>query len=204
MQFELQKSLLIATNNSGKLRELQILLSDLKGVKLVSPVEVDLELNVEELGETYAENAALKAEAFAQASGLVTLADDSGLEVDALNGNPGLHSARYSPQADATDADRRAYLLENLADKPRPWAARFVATIAVVVPGGEVQFAEGICKGEIVPAERGEGGFGYDPIFVLQGGSLTMAELSEDEKNRVSHRAKAVHAAGGILGNLFN
>lgn len=203
MQFKLQKSLLLATNNPGKLRELQILLSDMEGVRLVSPVEVGLELNVDELGDTYAENAALKANAFAQASGLVTLADDSGLEVDALNGNPGLHSARYSPQADATDADRRAYLLENLADKPRPWTARFVATIAVVAPGGEALFAVGLCKGEIIPTARGEGGFGYDPIFVLQGGGLTMAELSENDKNRVSHRAKAVYAAGGILSNLF-
>lgn len=203
MQNGLQNTLLIATNNPGKLRELRFLLAELDAVKLVSPSDVELALNVEELGETYAENAALKAKAFAQASGLVALADDSGLEVDALGGAPGLFSARYSSKEGATDADRRAFLLENLAGKPRPWTARFRATIAIVAPDGEVQFSEGICEGEINPEERGEGGFGYDPIFLLKGGSMTMAELGEAEKNVVSHRAQAVQAASGILRNLF-
>ncbi|MEW6240318.1 MAG: non-canonical purine NTP pyrophosphatase, partial [Chloroflexota bacterium] len=137
------------------------------------------------------------------ASGLVSLADDSGLEVDALNGAPGLHSARYSLMQRASDTDRRAYLLHNLRGKPRPWTARFRATVAIATPRGDVELAEGICPGEIVPEERGTGGFGYDPIFLLQEMGLTMAELSMDEKNRLSHRARAVQAARPILIRLL-
>ena len=198
-----KRCLLLATNNHGKLRELHSLLNDLIGVELVSPKDIGLVLNVEEVGETYAENAALKAKAFANASGLVALADDSGLEVDALDGAPGLYSARYAPKVGATDADRREYLLQNLTGKPRPWTARFRATIAVAIPNGSVQFAAGICEGEISLEERGTGGFGYDPIFVLAGMHKTMAELSEEEKNQVSHRARAVKAADSIIKKMF-
>ena len=194
-----KRCLLLATNNQGKLRELRSLLTDLVGVELVSPKDIGLELIVEEVGETYAENAALKAKAFANASGLIALADDSGLEVDALDGAPGLYSARYAPKVGATDADRREYLLQNLTGKPRPWTARFRATIAVAIPNGSVQFAAGICEGEISLEERGTGGFGYDPIFVLAGMHKTMAEFSEEEKNLVSHRARAIAAASRIL-----
>ncbi len=198
-----KRCLLLATNNHGKLRELHSLLNDLIGVELVSPKDIGLVLNVEEVGETYAENAALKAKAFANASGLVALADDSGLEVDALDGAPGLYSARYAPKVGATDADRREYLLQNLTGKPRPWTARFRATIAVAIPNGNVQFAAGICEGEISLEGRGTGGFGYDPIFVLAGMHKTMAELSEEEKNQVSHRARAVKAAASIIRKMF-
>src|ERR1700690_2423543 len=125
--------LLIATNNRGKVEELRALLHDLP-VELVTPLEINLELDVLEDGATYAENAGKKALAFAQASGLVSLADDSGLEVEALGGAPGLYSARYLSKPGATDADRRAYLLKNLGNKPRPWRARFRATIAIAVP----------------------------------------------------------------------
>jgi XTP/dITP diphosphohydrolase len=194
--------LLIATNNQGKVRELQEILSDLH-VELVTPTQIGLVLEVEEDGSTYEENAAKKARAFARASGLLALADDSGLEVDALDGAPGIHSARYSSKPGATDADRRAYLLEKLTGRPRPWAAHFHATIAIATPEGDVQFAEGNCPGEIIPEERGSGGFGYDPIFFLPELGQTMAELPAAEKNRLSHRARAAQAARPILVTLF-
>ena len=193
--------LLIATNNRGKVEELRALLHDLP-VQLVTPLEINLELDVLEDGSTYAENAGKKALAFAQASGLVSLADDSGLEVEALGGAPGLYSARYLSNPGATDADRRAYLLKNLENKPRPWRARFRATIAIAVPGQSLQLAEGDCQGEIIPEERGAGGFGYDPIFFIPELGHTMAELDMEEKNRVSHRARAVMNARPFLEKL--
>ena len=195
--------LLIATNNKGKIKELQDLLRD-TGIELLSPFQINLELDVIEDGKTYAENATKKAIAFAQASNLVSLADDSGLEVDALDGAPGLYSARYSPKPKATDADRRAYLLENLLNKPRPWTARFHATIAIANPNGELHLTEGFCEGEIIPEERGTGGFGYDPIFLLGDLGKTMAEPSLEEKNRLSHRARAVIKAKPILKQIFS
>jgi XTP/dITP diphosphohydrolase len=199
------KQLLIATNNQGKVRELQDLLQD-TGIELVTPAQLDLDLDVLEDGQTYAENASKKAIAFAQASGLVSLADDSGLEVDALSGAPGLYSARYgSGNGDKlSDAGRRAYLIKNLQGKPHPWTARFHATIAIALPGGETHLAEGFCEGEIIPEEHGTGGFGYDPIFLLTDLGKTMAQLSMEEKNRLSHRAWAVMNAKGILGKLFS
>ena len=196
------KKLLIATNNKGKVKELQELLKN-TGIELVTPAQVNLQLDVVEDGNTYAENATKKAFAFANASGMISLADDSGLEVDALDGAPGLYSARYSPEPNATDADRRAYLLQNLKNKPRPWTARFRATIAISIPNGDVHLTEGICEGEIIPEERGTGGFGYDPIFLLPELGKTMAELSMDEKNRLSHRARAVVKAEPIVRELF-
>lgn len=195
--------LLIATENQGKLCEFQELLAGL-GYELVTPRQVGLTLNVVEDGDTYAENAEKKARAYAAASGLVALADDSGLEVDALDGAPGLYSARYHPRPGASDADRRAYMLENLGEKPRPWKAHFHATVAVATPGGELYFAEGNCYGEIIPEERGDGGFGYDPIFLVEGLGHTMAELPMDEKNRRSHRALAVQNAIPILKKVFD
>lgn len=196
------KQLLVGSNNKGKLKEIRALLDDVN-VQLLTPDGLHLNLHVDEDGKTYASNAEKKAIAFARASGLVSLADDSGLEVDALNGGPGLHSARYLAKPDATDADRRAYLLENLKGKPRPWTARFRATIAVALPNGTVQFAEGQCEGEIIPEERGNGGFGYDPIFLIPELNRTMAELSMNEKNRLSHRAKAIINAKPILRSIF-
>jgi XTP/dITP diphosphohydrolase len=202
MESQINK-LLIATNNKGKVKELQDLLKD-TGIDLLTPAQINLTLDVIEDGKTYAANATKKAIAFAKASRLVSLADDSGLEVDALNGAPGLYSARYSPKPGATDVDRRAYLLQNLQDKPRPWTARFHATIAIAIPNGETHLAEGICEGEIISEERGTGGFGYDPIFLLPESGKTMAELSMDEKNRLSHRARAVMNAKSILDEIFN
>lgn len=196
--------LLIATNNKGKVRELQELLRD-TGIELVTPAQIGLDLDVTEDGRTYAENATKKAVAFTQASGLISLADDSGLEVDALEGAPGLYSARYGAPdgGKLNDAGRRAFLIQNLQDKPRPWTARFHATIAVAVPTGETRLAEGFCAGEIIPEERGTGGFGYDPIFLLPELGKTMAELSMEEKNRLSHRARAVMNAKPILVRIY-
>lgn len=194
--------LLIATTNKGKIRELHAILDGL-GIQLLTPTDLHLHLDVHEDGTTYAENAAKKALAFAHASGLTALADDSGLEVDALGGAPGLYSARYSPKPGAKDADRRAYLLENLRGKPHPWTARFVATVALAGPDGSVELAEGSCAGEIIPEERGNGGFGYDPIFFMPELGQTMAELPEETKNRLSHRARAVQAAMPMIRRWF-
>ena len=196
--------LLIATNNKGKVKELQDLLKGM-GLELITPAQIGLDLDVIEDGSTYAENASKKAVAFAQASGLVSLADDSGLEVAALGGAPGLYSARFGSTngGKLSDAERRAFLIQNLQDKPRPWAARFHATIAVAVPNGETYLAEGFCEGEVIPEERGMGGFGYDPVFLLSELGKTMAELSMEEKNRLSHRARAVMNAKPILKQLY-
>ena len=194
--------ILIATNNTGKFKEIEALLDDLD-VQLLTPSQIGIDLVVEENGQTYAENAALKGLAFARASGFITMADDSGLEVDKLDGQPGLHSARFSSKPGATDADRRAYLLERLRGKSRPWLARFRCVIALATPTGQIYFAEGTCEGEIVPEERGQHGFGYDPLFKLQDLNKTMAELTMEEKNRLSHRARAVLAARPKLVELL-
>jgi XTP/dITP diphosphohydrolase len=200
-------TLLIASTNTGKLREIEAILGcasvDARSLSLVLPSQLGILLQVEEDGSTYAENAAKKALAYAQASGLVTLADDSGLEVNALDGRPGLYSARYAPWPGATDADRRHYLLQNLARKPRPWMAHFHCTVAIAMPGGGVYFADGDCQGEIIPEERGTGGFGYDPIFFLPALGKTMAELPMQEKNQLSHRARAILAAAPVIQKIF-
>ena len=202
---EKMNKLLIATNNRGKIKEFHELLDNM-GIDLVTPAQIDLDLDVVEDGPTYAENAAKKAVAFARASRLISLADDSGLEVDALNGEPGLYSARYGSTngEKLSDAGRRQYLLQKLQDKPHPWTARFHATIAIATPNNQLQITEGFCEGEIIPEERGTGGFGYDPIFLLPELGRTMAELSMDEKNRLSHRARAVMNAKPILNILFS
>ncbi len=198
--------LLIASTNRGKLREIQAVLAGLP-VDLVLPLDLGLTLQVDETGATYAENAALKARAYCQSSGLLTLADDSGLEVAALSGAPGLHSARYSPLPGASDADRRALLLQTLKEYPIPhgapgWPARFHCTVAIAEPTGSLHFSEGRCDGFIIQQERGHNGFGYDPVFYLPEHHATMAELPEDVKNRISHRARALQAALPILQSI--
>jgi XTP/dITP diphosphohydrolase len=190
--------LFLATNNRDKIIEIQALLQR-EDIILTIPADLGLDLQVEENGQSYSENAAHKAAAFGKASGLVSLADDSGLEVDALGGLPGVRSRRFSPKAGATDADRRLYLLERLTEKPRPWSAHFHCTVAVYTPSGETFFAEGNCYGEIIPEERGSHGFGYDPIFFLPELNQTMAELSLEQKNRLSHRALAIQSVLSIL-----
>jgi len=190
--------MVIATNNKGKQDEIKALLDGLD-LALHTPADLDMVIEVVEDGQTYAENAARKALVFAQASGMIALGDDSGLEVDALGGQPGLHSHRFCPIPNATDADRREYLLGQLEDKPRPWTARFLATVAIALPSGEVELAAGQCDGEIVPVERGTNGFGYDPIFFISEAGHTMAELEMNEKNRFSHRARAIQNAIPII-----
>lgn len=203
--------LLIASTNPGKLREFQQILGEAIHhpatqssftFELVLPVNLGIDLNVEEDGLTYADNAKKKAVAFCRASGLITLADDSGLEVEALGGQPGLYSARYAPWPHATDADRRRYLLENLRPLSRPWNAHFHCSLAIAVPNQGVHLTEGKVAGQIIDEERGENGFGYDPIFLLPHLGLTMAELASEEKNRISHRALAVKTAVPLLARL--
>ena len=190
--------ILLATNNRGKLIEIQSLLAN-TDLKLVTPADLNLALDVKEDGNTYAENAILKALAFSDAAGMATLADDSGLEVAALDGAPGLYSARYAPGKNPTDADRRAYLLQQLKNHPQPWKAQFRCVIAIAAPGQETETVEGICPGEIIANERGQNGFGYDPIFRVEALGCTMAEVNLTDKNRVSHRALAIQAALPIL-----
>jgi len=188
-------TILIATTNKGKQAELFALLEN-ENYTLVTPQDLSISLNVAETGSTYAENAHIKAAAFCKASGLPSLADDTGLEVDALDKAPGLFSARFSPKPGATDSDRRALLISKLNGASKPWAARFMCAMVFALPDGSLYFSHGICEGEIIPEERGNGGFGYDPVFLCEGTNHTMAELSMPEKNRISHRAKAME---GIL-----
>ena len=192
--------MLFASTNRGKIKELADLFKDV-GWDLTTPDELGLDLEVEESGQTYEENARLKAAAFCQASGLPSLADDTGLEVSALAGAPGLHSARFSSIPNASDADRRQLLISRLRNKPRPWLARFVCVVALASPDGPMESAFGSCDGEIIPDERGREGFGYDRIFLFPKLNKTMAELKMEEKNRISHRAMAVRA---IIPHLIN
>ena len=176
--------LVIASGNAGKLREYRDLLAD-AGVEIVA-----FDSEVEEVGETYAENARLKADAALARSSLPSLGDDSGLEVEALNGFPGIRSARLGP----TQEERTAKLLKRLDGVSRPWKARFVCVIALAIPGRDVQIFEGECKGEVVPEWRGEAGFGYDPIFLVPGTGKTFGEMPPEEKRKHSHRAAAARA----------
>ena len=194
---QVRERLLIATHNAGKLAELRDLL---RGVPctLLSLSDVGIELDVEETGETLEENAILKATTYARLSGLLTLADDSGLEVDALGGAPGVHSARYAGPG-ATDADRIAKMLNNLALHPQPWTARFRCVIAIAAPGGDFELHGGACEGVIISKPRGDNGFGYDPAFLFPERNMTMAELSDAEKNEVSHRGIAARKAVSAL-----
>ncbi|MDR7415970.1 MAG: XTP/dITP diphosphatase [Armatimonadota bacterium] len=193
--------LVVATRNEGKLRELRRLLEDLP-FELRSLQDYPHLPPVPEEGSTYAENATRKALAVAQATGEISLADDSGLEVDALDGEPGVHSARFLGQ-DATDAERNAEILRRLAGVP--WerrTARYRAVVAVALPDGTVRTFEGTCEGRIALEPRGSGGFGYDPIFYVPDLGRTVAELLPYEKDRISHRGKAMAQAREFLRSL--
>ena len=190
--------LLIATRNHGKLRELSDLLGDVP-FELVSLSDVGVDVDVEETGHTFEDNAVLKAETYRDLSGMLTLADDSGLEVDALGGEPGVRSARYAGP-DATDADRIQLLLKNLESIPQAsWTAQFTCVIVIASPEHETRLFSGSCRGMIVQEPRGENGFGYDPVFHFPDLGLTMAELTPEQKNAVSHRALAVSKAANAL-----
>lgn len=190
--------LLVATSNEGKKAEFASLLADL-GYDLVSLSDLGLTQSVDETGNTFEENALLKARHYAALTGFVTLADDSGLEVDALHGEPGVRSARYAGEQ-ASDQDRYRLLLSRLQGVP--WArrgARFRCAIAIAWPDGHWQMAEGVCEGVIATEPRGSHGFGYDPVFYLPEYGATMAELPPEIKNLISHRAKAAQAARRLL-----
>jgi XTP/dITP diphosphohydrolase len=190
--------LLLATNNKGKVREYKHMLKDLP-FELVSLAELGINTEVDEVGESLEENARLKATVLSRESQLLTLADDSGLEVDVLGGEPGRLSARYAGEG-ASDRDRVEYLLSRLKDVPEEKrAARFRCVIALAQPDGEVELCSGECEGVIALEPRGKEGFGYDPIFYLPALGKTMAELSLEEKNRVSHRGRAAGEAIKLL-----
>lgn len=195
--------LLLATNNRGKAAELRTLL-DGCGWETVTPQAIGLAFDVEETGETYHDNARIKALAGMHGSGLVTLADDSGLEVQALGGEPGVHSACFLGE-EATFEQRFAEIERRLAGLPfEQRTCRFVAVVAVAdVRTGEVRFAEGEVRGLVASQPRGEGGFGYDPIFWSPEQSATFGELPEHEKAIISHRARAVANARQILLELL-
>ncbi|HEY50347.1 MAG TPA: XTP/dITP diphosphatase [Dehalococcoidia bacterium] len=193
--------LLLGTNNQAKVREYRSLLPDLD-YEIVTLAEQGISVAVEEVGESLEENARLKATVIAEKSRLLTLADDSGLEVDALGGEPGRLSARYAGQ-NATDRDLIAYLLQRLDGVP--WenrTARFRCVIALATPEGKVELCSGECPGLITFEPHGKHGFGYDPIFYLPELDKTMAELPLEEKNKISHRGRAARKAAQFLQNM--
>jgi XTP/dITP diphosphohydrolase len=197
-------TIVLATQSAGKLAELRALLADLP-LELIGMTEVVPEgFSVVESGETFEDNALLKARAVCEASGLTAIADDSGLEVEALGGRPGVRSRRFAHER-ATDAENNEALLRELADIEQR-AARFRCVLALVSPfDDQIAVVEGVCPGTIARTPRGSGGFGYDPLFVLPGrDERAMAELSEDEKNGVSHRGLAVQALRPRLVELLN
>ena len=199
--------LLIATGNPGKIREFRALFAAHveSEWELVSPADVGLaDFSVVEDGETYAENAGRKARSYSNASGLPALADDSGIEVDALEGAPGLYSARYAGE-DSDDAANRAKMLRELADVPAERrAARFRCVVALAFPyTTNLRLGEGVVEGSIAMDERGDLGFGYDPLFALPDGRR-MAELDVSEKNRISHRARALANVAWALDAMSN
>jgi len=188
--------IVLATHNAGKRREWGVLLDGLN-VDVVLPEEIGVSSQVAETGTTYLANAFIKARALAAASGLPSLADDSGLEVDALDGAPGIRSARFHPGSDEV---RYLALLDALAGVPaEARGARFRCVAALVLPDGREFSTEGVCEGIIDTVPAGEGGFGYDPVFRVPQAGVTMAELPAAEKNRISHRARAAQAMRPIL-----
>jgi XTP/dITP diphosphohydrolase len=194
-----QVRLLVATNNPGKLQEYQHLLRDLP-LEITSLGEEEIDFEPEETGVTFEENAILKASTFARRSKLLTLADDSGLEIDRLGGAPGVHSARYGGTQRGEDVQRYELVLRQLAEVPgAERTARFRCVIALATPEGQVQTAEGTVEGVIASEPQGEHGFGYDPIFFIPEFDCTMAQLPPETKNRISHRAKAAQAALPII-----
>ena len=198
--------LLIATHNPGKVREYRTLLADL-------PLEVTyldaegITFEVEETGLTFAENAILKARAYAAATGLLTWADDSGLEVDALNGEPGVYSARYGAPDARNDEERTQYLLTKLAGVPEAnRTARFRCTVALAAPSGDGWTVDGALEGRVGDEPRGENGFGYDPVFLVADFDYarTLAELEPAVKNQISHRGRAARNARAKLAQMVD
>ncbi|RMG57464.1 MAG: RdgB/HAM1 family non-canonical purine NTP pyrophosphatase [Deltaproteobacteria bacterium] len=192
------REILVATANEGKIREIEKIVEEMGGVRLLSLKNFPGLTPPEETGESFEENARIKALYYSSRAGVPAVAEDSGLVVDALDGAPGIYSSRFAgPQA--SDDENIDKLLEELSGKTRPWKARFVC-VAVCADGGEiVATAEGILEGEIIPERRGTGGFGYDPVFFLPDEGRAAAELTLEEKNRISHRRKAFETLFRLL-----
>lgn len=190
-------TIVVATRNSGKLREFRSLLMPLKS-EILSLKDVSIDEDIEESGQTFSENARLKAIEYSRSTRFPVLADDSGLEVDALGGRPGIYSARYAGP-DASDSDRVRKLLEELEQINKGRDARFVCALALAQNGILLQESLGECSGIIIDEPRGKNGFGYDPVFLFPKLGKTSAELSEGEKNIYSHRARAVAALLRLL-----
>ena len=186
----------LATHNPGKLREMGEILRDF-GIEVVSPRDLGITVDVEETGTTFAENAMLKAKAICKEANLPAIADDSGLCVDALNGAPGVYSARYGGEG-LDDRGRYMLLLSSLRGAPTR-AAHFACAVACAFPNGDTLTAEGRCDGSIAYAPLGEGGFGYDPVFLLPGTGKTFGQLTQEEKSAVSHRGRALKDFAGKL-----
>ena len=192
------RDLLLATSNAHKLREYRTIFTELP-FRLLSLSDIQLEMDVEETGTTFVENAELKALAYARASGMLSLADDSGLEIDAMGGAPGVYSARFAG-VDATYEERFALIFQQLQGLPRESrTARFQCAITIAEPVGYYRTVEGTMEGIIAEAPRGENGFGYDPIFIVPALGKTNAELSPEQKNRISHRGRAAQLAAALL-----
>ncbi len=194
----MKKHLLVATRNEGKVEELASLIGDLV-IEWLSLDDMEIELRVEESGGTFQKNAIIKALAYSKESGMLTLADDSGLEVDALDGRPGVRTARYGGVS-LTPRQRYELLLRELRDVPEEMrSARFRCVIALAHPNGLAGVASGTCEGFIAMEPVGSGGFGYDPVFYLPDQGMTMAQLSAAEKHRISHRGKAIAGIAPLL-----
>lgn len=196
----MRQKLVVATHNQGKLREYQALLADLP-LTVTSLKAEGVTFDVDETGVTFAENAILKATAYAKLTGCLTWADDSGLEVDALEGRPGVYSARYGGPG-LSDQQRYEKLLAELQALPetaKPWTARFRCVVALALPDGTVQTVTDSLEGMVTDQPRGEHGFGYDPVLFLPAFNCTVAELSAAQKNQISHRGKAAAQARQLL-----
>lgn len=189
----------LASKNQHKLAEISKIVAQF-GMELVLQSELGLDIDVDETGETFEENSMLKARAVMEASGMPAIADDSGLMVDALDGAPGVYSARYGGSHDRTDEERYRYLLSNLENVPEEKrSAKFVSVITLLYPDGHAIVARGECPGTILHAPRGENGFGYDPVFFVTSEGKSMAELSPERKNEISHRARALQVLAARL-----
>ncbi len=201
------KQLLLATNNDHKIEEIKAIFEDRPfEVELLSPKELGIDIDIEESGNSYLENALIKAKAFSKASGLPVLADDSGLEVDLLDGQPGIHSHRFLPDPNAGSHERCLHLLSHLEGKPKPWKAHFTSVAVLYGPGvpcinikEDYTYSQGQVFGEIIESLRGEHGFGYDPVFWIPELKKTMAELDPDTKNQISHRALAIRNFSDLM-----
>ena len=198
----MQKKLVIATGNKNKLEEIKVLLQGLP-LEIVTIDSYPGLIMPEEDRDTFYGNAAKKAETVSAFTGELALADDSGLEVDALGCRPGVHSARYAGKEGDYEANNRLLLEELKGTPPEKRSARFVAVIAIAAPGGKTKSVRGICPGRIAEEPRGSGGFGYDPLFIYEPAGMTFAEMPAEKKNMVSHRARALRQARELLGRLL-